>query len=177
MMDMTFFKSLRMLAVTLLCTMFTPLYADDGDVSIDRTPHIKSLQDVPFCSWDGWGANANPTDNAYCAWVVGESTDLPYGDVAVINYADLSAYDRLVVTVTEGSARLLFNRDIDDGQWDENEAESHLIDNTRGGWSEKYFFSETKEDGSTVCTVDLATSEANDIFAGCSFLFVGWMGS
>ena len=156
MMDMTFFKSLRMLAVTLLCTMFTPLYADDGDVSIDRTPHIKSLQDVPFCLWDGWGANANPTDNAYCAWVVGESTDLPYGDVAVINYADLSAYDRLVVTVTEGSARLLFNRDIEEGQWDENEAESHLIDNTRGGWSEKYFFSETKEDGSTVCTVDLA---------------------
>ena len=156
MMNMTSFKSLRKLAVTLLCTMFTPLFATDGDVSMDKTPHLKSLQDVPFCSWDGWGANAVPTGNADCAWVVGEPTDIPYGDAYVINYADLSAYDRLVVTVTEGSARLLFNRDIEEGQWDENEAESHLIDNTRGGWSEKYFFSETKEDGSTVCTVDLA---------------------
>jgi hypothetical protein len=54
---------------------------------------------------------------------------------------------------------MLFNRDIAEGQCSDIEAESHLIDNTNAGcmkWASKYFKSETKEDGSTVWTVDLA---------------------
>ncbi len=111
---------------------------------------IISLQEVPFCSWDGWGVDAQKTGEAECAWVVGESTGQPYGDSQVINYADLSLYSKLIVTVTEGTPRFLFNRDVDEGQWAENEEESHLIDNTRNGWSSKYF----SVDGSTY-TVDL----------------------
>jgi hypothetical protein len=117
-----------------------------------------SLQEVPFQTWDGW-VNANPTGNGYGAWVVGESTGQPYGDPSVNNYADLSAYTKLTVVATEGTPRMLFNRDIAEGQCSDIEAESHLIDNTNAGcmkWASKYFKSETKEDGSTVWTVDLA---------------------
>ena len=104
-----------------------------------------SLDEVPFCSWDGWGADAQSTGTAACAWVIGESTGQPYGDSEVINYADLSNYSKLYVTVTEGTPRFLFNRDVEEGQWAEDEAASHLIDNTRGGWSAKYFSSEAGE--------------------------------
>ena len=55
---------------------------------------IVSLQEVPFCTWDGWGVDAQKTGEAECAWVVGESTGQPYGDSQVINYADLSLYSK-----------------------------------------------------------------------------------
>ena len=110
-----------------------------------------SLDEVPFCSWDGWTADAKSTGTADCAWVLDESTDLPYGDPSVINYADLSAYTKLTVKVTEGTPRFLLNRDVDEGQWNATEAESHLIDNTKGGWSAKYF----SQEGDDTYVVDL----------------------
>jgi len=116
---------------------------------------IVSLQEVPFCTWDGWGADAQSTGDATCAWVVEEASGQPYGDPSVINYADLTNYSKLVVTVTEGSPRFLFNRDVDEGQWNADETQSHLIDNTQNGWSSKYFTSEATDDGTTVYTVDL----------------------
>ena len=115
-----------------------------------------SLQEVPFWQHDVWGVNESKAATADCAWVVGESTGQPYGDSQVINFADLSLYSKLVVTVTEGSPRFLFNRDVDEGQFNDNEAESHLIDNTRGGWCAKYFSNAPgEEEGETVYTVDL----------------------
>ena len=87
-----------------------------------------SLEEVPFCSWDGWTADAKSTGTAECAWVLDESTGQPYGDPSVINYADLSAYTKLIVEVTDGSPRFLLNRDKDEGQWADTEAESHLIE-------------------------------------------------
>jgi hypothetical protein len=122
-----------------------------------------SLETVPFQAWDGW-VNANPTGNGWGAFVLNESTGQPYGDGNVINYADLSAYSKLIVVATEGAPRFLFNRDVNDGQWSENEAESHLIDNTKGGWSAKYFSSETTDAG-TVWTVDIAQMVADKGYA------------
>ena len=113
-----------------------------------------SLKDVPFCTWDGW-VNANVTGNAGCAWEVGTSTGMPYGDGSVINYADHSAYAKLVVKCTEGTPRFLFNRDVDEGQFNEDESQSHLIDSPKGGWCAKYFTSEEAE-GVTTWTVDIA---------------------
>ena len=114
-----------------------------------------SLKDVPFGTWSAW-VDGELTTPSNPDWHEGESNGLPYGDGNVIRYADLSAYAKLIVDATEGEPRFLFNRDVDEGQWAENEAESHLIDNTKGGWSAKYFSSETQEDGSTIWTVDLA---------------------
>jgi len=135
----------------LLTMLFTVL----GVANVNAGEMI-SLQEVPFCSWDGWGIDAKSTGDADCAWVLDESTGQPYGDPSVINYADLSMYSRLVVTATDGTPRFLFNRDVDEGQWNEDESQSHLIDNTRGGWSAKYF---TQEGDQYVVDLKLMTKE------------------
>lgn len=116
-----------------------------------------SLQEVPFCSWDGWGADAKSTGTASCAWVVGESTGMPYGDSQVINYADLSNFTKLVVVATEGTPRIMFNRDVDEGQFNADESQSHLIEYPKPGtWVDKYFSTAPGEkEGETVYTVDL----------------------
>jgi len=119
-------------------------------------PVEMSLQEVPFCEWTAF-VNGEVKNPAGCAWVIGESTGQPYGDGNVNNYADLSGFEKLVVIATEGTPRMLFNRDIENGQCSENEEESHLIDNTNSGcmtWAAKYFTSE-EIDGATVWTVDL----------------------
>ena len=109
-----------------------------------------SLEEVPFTTWNGYGAEASAGDPADCAWVLEEPIDLPYGDGSVINGADLSIYSKLIITYTAGSPRVLMNRDVEEGQWNDDESQSKLIDNTKGGWSAKYF----EDDGSTL-TVDL----------------------
>lgn len=122
-----------------------------------------SLKDLPFGTWSAWvGGELTTPSNP--DWNEGASSGQPYGDGSVIRYADLSAYAKLIVTCTEGAPRFLFNRDVDEGQWSENEAESHLIDNTKGGWSAKYFTSEEK-DGVTTWTVDLAQMVADKGYA------------
>ena len=136
-------------------------------VQITYDPGVKTettqsdLKEVPFQSWDGW-VNANPTGNANCDYaeygqVVGAG-GMVYGDPSVNNYADLSAYSKLIINVTSGTPRMLFNRDVDGGQTSANEAESHLIDNTNDGcmtWAAKYFKVDTLEN-SVQFTVDLA---------------------
>lgn len=119
------------------------------------------LSDVPFQMWDGW-VDANPTGTADCVYTIGTTAagSNAYGDPSVNNYADLSGYAKLIITTTAGTPRMLFNRDVDNGQCSENEAESHLIDNTNAGcmtWAAKYFSSKAGEnEGETIWTVDLA---------------------
>ena len=124
---------------------------------------ITSLKDIPFGNWSDWvgGELTNPWEPA---WHEGVADGQPYGDGSVNAYADLSAYAKLVVVTTEGAPRFLFNRDVNEGQWSENEAESHLIDNTKGGWSAKYFSSKEIE-GGTEWTVDLAQMVADKGYA------------
>lgn len=113
-----------------------------------------SLRNVPFCSWDEWGANATSTGSADCLWIVGESASAVYGDGLVINYADLSNYSKLIVKVASGTPRLLFNRDVNEGLWNSNEELSHLIEIPKNGWPEKYYTVEYTDEGK-VYTVDL----------------------
>lgn len=124
-----------------------------------------SLQEVPYwqhgSTGEPWGLDAPKTTQITageegCAWVIGTPTGCPYGDPTVCSFADLSGFDQLLITYTEGTPRVLMNRDLDYGQWNTNEAESHLIDNTHGGWSSKYFSTKTgKNVGETVLVVDL----------------------
>lgn len=125
------------------------LFCFCGAMSVNAEERYPLTTDM-FFAWDGWGADAQKTGPAECSFVLNESTGQPYGDSQVINYADLSLYSKLIVTCTEGTPRFLFNRDMDEGQWNENEAESHLIDNTKNGWSARYF----SQDGQTY-VVDL----------------------
>ena len=105
---------------------------------------FSSLQDVPFGTWNGWGADAEFTQQVNPTWELFKATGQSYGDPSVNNRADLSAYDKLYVVTASGTPRILLNRDVAEGQWNENEAESHLIDNTKGGWSARYFSTEDK---------------------------------
>ena len=113
-----------------------------------------SLQDVQFWQHetDLWGLDAPKNTEATPEWVVGESVGQPYGDPSVNNWADLSGFDQLVITYTEGTPRVMLNRDQNEGQFDSNEAGSHLIEYPKcsGTWAAKYF---TDKDG--VLTVDL----------------------
>lgn len=87
-----------------------------------------------------------------CAYDINVSTGMPYGDgnVGELNWADLADYDKLIVIAPAGTPRMLFNRDVANGQWNETEAESHLLESTKDGWSSKYF---TKDE--TIFTVDV----------------------
>ena len=113
-----------------------------------------SLQDVQFWQHetDLWALDAPKNTEATPAWVVGESTGQPYGDPSVNNWADLSGFDQLVITYTEGTPRVMLNRDQNEGQFSSDEAGSHLIEYPKcsGTWAAKYF---TDKDG--VLTVDL----------------------
>ena len=52
-----------------------------------------------------------------------------------------------------------------EGQWSDNEADSHLIDNTKSGWSDKYFSSTDNGDGTTTYVVDIAQLVADKGYA------------
>lgn len=99
-----------------------------------------SLRDVPFWAHtSGWGTNAMKSSITIPQWIVGTSAEFPYGDPYVNAFADLSEYAKLIITYSDGFPRILLNRDMDEGQWNEVESESHLIDNTQSGWSDRYF--------------------------------------
>lgn len=120
-----------------------------------------------FKLWNGGTADAIETGTAGCSYVMFNSVDMPYGDgsVSYNKYANLSSYERLVLVVnTGGTPRFLMNRDVDGGSWNATEANSHLIDNTQGGWSAKYFSSVT-QDGVKIWTVDLAQLVTDKGFA------------
>lgn len=113
-----------------------------------------SLEEVPFWQHEAglWALDAPKNTAATPAWVVGESTGQPYGDSSVNNWADLSGFDQLVITYTEGTPRVMMNRDQDEGQFSATETESHLIEYPKcsGSWAGGFF---TDKDG--VLTVDL----------------------
>lgn len=76
-----------------------------------------SLNASDFYSWSAADASGKKNKTANCAFELGKSTGMPFGDgnVNYLNYADLSNLDKLVVTATEGEPRFLFNRLEDEG--------------------------------------------------------------
>ena len=131
----------------------------DPDDPVYPEPEVvqNSLLEVPFGRWSAWVGGVM-TDVLIPAWNVGEPNGLAYGDGSVINYSDLSIYTKLIVTATAGTPRFLLNRDVNEGQWNAEESESHLIEYPKeeGAWSNKYFSVVQNEEGSSVYTVDLA---------------------
>lgn len=69
-----------------------------------------------FKTWSDATADATVNGSADCAYNLGISTGCVYGksDVSNIDYADLSRYETLAVTVSEGSPRLFFNQSAND---------------------------------------------------------------
>ena len=77
-----------------------------------------------FYNWTAADATGEKVNTAGCAYVMNESTGMPYGDgnVYYLNYADLSDYKTLSITLTGDAPRILLNRDEDGGT-----APDHLI--------------------------------------------------
>ena len=133
----------------------------------------ENLTAAMFKAWDkADAADAVSTGTANCTYNLFTATDLPYGESSVgyLHYADLSSYDKLIVVATAKRPRIMMNRDVNEGQWSETESDSHLIDNTKGGWSAKYFSNENN-----VYTADLAKLVADKGFAHLNAIKVeGW---
>ena len=140
-------RKIYSLFVALVLTVLGTMTVNAAETQEDLTP------DMMF-TWEGWGVDAKKVSPfSDCLYVLGEASSQPYGDSAVNAFADLSAYTKLILTLvdgTEGTPRFLFNRTKDDGQWNADESQSYLIDNTQGGWSSKYF-----SQNGNVYTVDI----------------------
>ncbi len=111
-----------------------------GIAALELKEGFTDLTQAQFFEWDS--ATAPTTSKATgCSYDLFKPSNMVYGNssVALLTFADLSAYDKFYVTVTEGTPRILLNRDVNDGQWNATESESHLIDNTLDGWHNKYF--------------------------------------
>jgi len=84
-----------------------------------------------------------------CAFALNESTGLPYGDGNVywLNYADLTNYDKLTVTVSAGTPRFCLNRIEDNAQDNDNPATTKFIDIPGHAWGTAAY--QTKVDDNT----------------------------
>jgi hypothetical protein len=150
----------------------------DPGMKEEKVDTVTNLYDVTFYNCEGtFGIDAKKENAANCdkatLGTVVAAGGMYYGDPSVNNYADLSEYSKMVLAVTAGTPRMLFNRDVQDGQWNENEAESHLIDNTKGGWSAKYFKADTLENA-VIITVDLALMVQEKGFAHLNAIKNNW---
>lgn len=130
---------------------FTPLslYEIAEPNSFDLSAH-------DFYNWTAADATGTKKGSAGCAYVLNESTGMPYGDgnVAYLNYADLSQYQIFSLTLAQGSAapRILMNRDTEGGQ-----APDHLINVPENSEQKaKYITEITNIDGSVTYNVNLA---------------------
>lgn len=110
-----------------------------------------------FFSWTAADATGEKKENVGCAYVLNESTGMPYGDGSVyyLNYADLSDAAELVIVATEGTPRTLFNRVTDGGNVG--------VEEPRDG--DAYWTVVDNGDGSKTYTVDIAKIVAEYGFA------------
>ena len=112
------------------------------------------LSTFEFCRWTAEDAKGEKVSTVGCAYMLNESTGIPYGDgnVNYLTYSDLTGADVLVIVVAEGAVpRPLFNRsaptgtdpnggavgvelprDEDDGWWtvteNEDNSKTYVID-------------------------------------------------
>ncbi len=105
-----------------------------GAVSVNAQERVPLSLDM-FFEWDGYtGDAAKVGPSANCVLNLGVSTDMPAGDSRVIDFADLTLYSKMYVTVTEGTPRVLFNRLEQDGQATDDLETSKLIDIPNKAW-------------------------------------------
>ena len=100
-----------------------------------------SLQEVPYYSYDGYGAEAVRGDVMTCAWELGAPSGCPYGHADLLGAADLTEYSKLYVTVSEDNAgmRIMLNRLIEKGECADTQEASNCIYIPTFAWcTEKY---------------------------------------
>ena len=133
---------------------------------------VTDLTDDLFHHWTAGDASATQTNSQpfinHDPW--GTSTGCAYGNtnVGYLDFANLSMYDQLVLTVASGEPRLLFNRTEDNG--------TVYGEITSGNNNKaKYVTETTNEDNTTNYVVDLTSLVADLGFAHLhSIKSVGW---
>ena len=140
----------------------TELNADYNAISTGLSSQGRALNEVSMYTWSDGSATATHGDVFSGSYTLYEPTQEAYGDGAVswVHYADLSEYSKLVVTVTSGTPRFLFNRTENNGAYSDNEADSKLLEYPKNGWTDRYF---TRE--GNVYTVNLQKMVAEKGFA------------
>ena len=137
----------------------TELYANYNVISTGLSSQGRALNEIQMHTWSDWGAEAIQTGNVNAEYVLNSPTGVPYGDPGVNNYVDLTDYAILVVTVTNGTPRFLFNRTETNGQCNQDESQSKLIEYPNYEWCNRYF---TKN--GNVYTVNLQKIKADKGF-------------
>ena len=103
----------------LLSSILNYFSIDDFEAPADWTPLTASM----FHEWDGSGADAQPLDKAVNVdWNMGVDAGGGTAIAGFVNvdhnqYADLSAYDKLVLRGTGSGLRILANRLVPHGPW------------------------------------------------------------
>lgn len=94
--------------------------AGKGLWEIKKRYTLTDLTQAMFQTWTGYDDSATPSGTTGCAYGFGTSTGDVYGDMGVYgnHYADLSKYGKLELTITDGTPRLLFNRQSNDDSGD-----------------------------------------------------------
>lgn len=110
-----------------------------------------------YYTWSAADATGEKVNQCPTTLVLNESTGLPFGDgnVHYLNYVDLSDAVNMVVTATDGTPRMLFNRVEDNGT-----VNVELPRDAQDYWTEV-----DNGDGSKTYTVDVKKIVANFGFA------------
>ena len=126
-------------------------YTKEGGEEIANMRY-EDLTAEDFFSWTAADATGEKKENVGCAYVLNESTGMPYGDgnVYYLNYADLSDAAELVIVASEGAPRVLINRLVDGGKT----ADGNLYE-TDGNPSE-YQTVTDNGDGTKTFTINIA---------------------
>lgn len=91
------------------------------NVKYEELVELTDLTPEMYHEWSGPEADAEITGNypnIYCEYAINTSAGNVYGNSSVPAkaYADLSDYEELIITATDGTPRLLLNRPTDDSQ-------------------------------------------------------------
>lgn len=118
------------------------------------------LTKAMFKKYDSVSEPGEGTDTG-CAYDINVDTGMPYGDgnVGELNWADLAAYDKLVVITSAGTPRIMLNRIEAGGNIGATKAESKMIEINQNSWSAQFPWAaeayQTKDESGKIFTIDL----------------------
>lgn len=123
-------------------------------VAIDSLTLQNGYRTLSLSMFESHTAQGEEGTQTNCAYDLFTSSGLPYGDgnVSWLNYADLSAYDKLIVTAAAGTPRFCLNRTADGAQDNDDPATSQFIDIPGHQWGTDAY---QTMDGDKVWVIDL----------------------
>ena len=127
---------------------------EELDAAIKGLKLADGYTDLTQAMFKKYANHDNPGvgEGSGCAYALNTSSDLPYGDVNVVMniFANLSGYDKLIVTMADGAPRFCFNRLTEQGQ---DDGSGNMIDIPNSATSADAY--QIKDETGKVFTIDL----------------------